>query len=83
MSRELEQRIRKVNENLANAPVSIGEINPELIKIVATLCDYFKIGYGTLIRRAWSIAILDGNLRPDLKHFQEAVQHIILTEDVR
>ena len=82
MSGDLEQRLRRVNENLANAPVSIGDMHPELLKIAAKLCDHFKVGYGSLIRRAWSIAILDGRSKPDLEHIQEAVQHISLMDDV-
>ena len=82
MSSDLQQRLKQVNENLANAPVSIGEVHPELLKIAAKLCDHFKIGFGSLIRRAWSIAILDGRARPDLEHIQEAVQHIILMDDI-
>lgn len=83
MRSELEQRIKLVNENLTNAPVSIGDTHPELIKIAAKLCDHFQVGYGSLIRRAWSIAILDGRQELDLEHIQEAVQHIILMDELK
>ncbi len=82
MSSDLQQRLKQVNSNLANAPVSIDDMHPELLKIAAKLCDHFQVGYGSLIRRAWSIAVLDGRARLELEHIQEAVQHIILMDDI-
>lgn len=81
MNEYLSKRLSQVREALSHTSVSVAELSPSLLNTSKDLCEFFDLPFGSLIRMARTIQLVDREESLTIDHLREAAQHLLIGDD--